>query len=62
MPRLVKAIEPPPFTPEQAEWLERRFAEMRASRSRTDDVLEAIYRACVGVARAIRPDRRWDGL
>jgi hypothetical protein len=61
MPHLVKRERPapPPFTAEQAAWIEERIAQTAAHR---DGIFEAIYRACVGVARAIRPDKKWDGL
>ena len=60
--RLVKTPRPEPpagFTPEQWAAIEARLAEERAT---TAGVLEVIYRAAVGVARLIKPEKRWDGL
>ena len=66
LPRLVKQA-PPPLPPE----LEARIAHlvereverrMSASANRLDGVLAALYRACIGVARAINPHKPWDKL
>lgn len=55
--------ERPPFTDEQLAYLERRIAEATdEQRTRTERVFEAIYRACVGVARVVKPGKRWDDL
>ena len=59
----VRVIKPEPelsaFTPEQREQL---LAFHDAKAERVGSIFEAIYRACIGIARAIKPDRRWDGL
>lgn len=61
-PRLVKPA-PPPFTDEQAAWIDARIAEATGEQAtHINRVFEAIYRACVGVGRAIKPGKRWDDL
>lgn len=65
-PRFVKT-QPPPLDPHVearlAYLVEREVSRrMEASGSRLDGVLSALFRACIGVARAIDPHKPWDKL
>lgn len=42
----------------------RRIVREETARDRqaTRQIADAIVRACIGLGRALRPDKRWDGL
>lgn len=67
MPTLVKSRDREPdlsaFTDEQRQQILALWAADIEDRvTRLDALLEAVFRACIGVARTIKPGKRWDGL
>jgi hypothetical protein len=65
-PRLVKPDGAGPdlsaFTDEQRAQLLALHEAIARRASRFDRVCEALYRACISVAREVKPEKRWDVL
>lgn len=64
--RLVKPTETGPdlsaFSAEQQAQLLALEQRRERRLGRIERVIKSIFRGCIGVAREIEPDRRWDGL